>query len=147
MPALFTSTSQYPTRRATSSHDLGSETSNRTNSPLISLATCFPSFSFKSPTKTFAPAAANTRAIASPMPEAAPVTTAALFVSLNTSPMISESNGGLILRLQYRHERLLRDVHRPHPLHALLSLFLLLQQLPLARHVPAVALGRDVLPD
>src|SRR4051812_33991285 len=87
MPALLTRTSQAPTRRPRSSHDLGSETSRQTNSPLISPATCLPSFSFKSQTKTLAPACAKTRAIASPMPEAAPVTTAILSVNLNIQPL------------------------------------------------------------
>src|SRR2546425_11834067 len=54
-------------------------------------------------------------------------------------------NGTRLVNLQDRQERFLRDLDRAHLLHALLSLFLLLEQLALARHVAAVALGRDVL--
>src|SRR5438309_1273377 len=50
-----------------------------------------------------------------------------------------------LVNLQDRQKRFLRDLHRAHLLHALLSLFLLLEQLALARHVAAVALRRDVL--
>src|SRR5262249_43907860 len=49
-----------------------------------------------------------------------------------------------IPRLQNRHERLLRNIHAAHALHALLAFLLLFQQLSLARHVAAVALGRHV---
>src|SRR5690242_7422793 len=44
-------------------------------------------------------------------------------------------------------EGLLRDLHGTHHLHPLLALLLLLQQLPLAGDVTAVALGEDVLAD
>src|SRR3989440_13045521 len=50
-----------------------------------------------------------------------------------------------LVNLQHRQERFLRDLDRAHLLHALLSLFLLLEQLALARYVPAVALVRAVL--
>jgi hypothetical protein len=46
--------------------------------------------------------------------------------------------------LQNREECFLRDFDRPDLLHALLAFLLLLEQLALARHVAAVALGRDV---
>jgi hypothetical protein len=49
--------------------------------------------------------------------------------------------------LQDRHERFLRDVDAADALHALLALFLLLQQLALARDVAAVAFGGDVFAD
>src|SRR5574337_1915610 len=51
----------------------------------------------------------------------------------------------LLLRLQHGHERLLGDVHAADGFHALLALLLLLQQLALAGHVAAVALGGHVL--
>ena len=54
---------------------------------------------------------------------------------------------GLLARVQHRHERTLRDVHRADPLHAVFALLLLLQQLPLPAHVAAVALGGHVLAD
>ena len=44
-----------------------------------------------------------------------------------------------------RQERLLRDLDAPDLLHALLALFLLLEELALAADVAAVALGGDVL--
>src|SRR5262245_61016201 len=47
---------------------------------------------------------------------------------------------------KHRKERLLGDLHAAHPLHALLALSLLLEQLPLARDIATVALGEDVLP-
>src|SRR5439155_14552650 len=49
--------------------------------------------------------------------------------------------------LQYRHERLLRDVDAPHAFHALFAFFLLFQEFAFARHVAAVAFGGDVLAD
>src|SRR5437870_9231206 len=50
-----------------------------------------------------------------------------------------------LVNLQDREKRFLRDLHRAHLLHPLLPLFLLLEQLALAGHVAAVALGGDVL--
>src|SRR5437763_12296716 len=50
-----------------------------------------------------------------------------------------------LVSLQDRQERLLWDLDRSHLLHALLSFFLLLEQLALARHVAPIALGGDVL--
>src|SRR5262245_54051585 len=47
--------------------------------------------------------------------------------------------------LEHRQERFLRDLDLPHPLHALLAFFLLLEELALARNVAAVALGEHVL--
>src|SRR6266487_6907695 len=51
----------------------------------------------------------------------------------------------LLVDAQDGQEGLLRDVDRPHPLHALLALLLLLEELALAGDVAAVALGEDVL--
>ena len=56
--------------------DASSATSVRANSPPISSATCLPRFSFRSAMTTVAPAAASTRAVASPSPLAPPETTA-----------------------------------------------------------------------
>src|SRR2546422_635814 len=50
-----------------------------------------------------------------------------------------------LVNLQDRQECLLRDLDGSHLLHPLLSLFLLFEQLALARDVTAVALGGDVL--
>src|SRR2546422_3587363 len=47
-----------------------------------------------------------------------------------------------LVNLQDRQEGLLRDLDGPHLLHALLSCFLLLEQLSLARDVAAVALRK-----
>src|SRR2546425_12351012 len=55
-------------------------------------------------------------------------------------------NGTRLVNLQDRQERLLRDLDRSYLLHPLLSFFLLLEQLPLARDVPPVALGGHILP-
>src|ERR1700761_6332182 len=49
--------------------------------------------------------------------------------------------------LQGGDERLLRHLHAPDHLHALLAFLLLLQQLALAADVTAVALGQHVLAD
>src|SRR5207253_721907 len=49
------------------------------------------------------------------------------------------------VHLQRRDERLLRDVDLAELAHALLAFLLLLQELALARHVAAVALGGHVL--
>ena len=50
-------------------------------------------------------------------------------------------------RLQYRHERFLRDVDAADALHALFAFFLFLQQLAFAGDVAAVAFGGDVFAD
>src|SRR5262245_51201607 len=50
-----------------------------------------------------------------------------------------------LVQAQRGEEGLLRDLDRADPLHAPLSLFLLLEQLALAADVAAIALGRDVL--
>src|SRR5688572_27502596 len=47
--------------------------------------------------------------------------------------------------LQHREKRLLGDLHLAHALHAPLAFLLLLEQLSLARDVPAIALREDVL--
>src|SRR5262245_57699663 len=52
----------------------------------------------------------------------------------------------LLVEVEHGEERLLRDFDRADLLHALLALLLLLEQLPLARDVAAVALGEHVLP-
>src|SRR3989441_9386285 len=50
-----------------------------------------------------------------------------------------------LVNLEHRQEGFLRDLHRAHLLHALLSCFLFLEELPLAGDVAAVALGGHVL--
>src|SRR3954447_22087307 len=60
--------------------------------------------------------------------------------------MTNSSTGCLALvHPEHRQEGLLRDLDRTHPLHALLALFLLLEQLALAGDVATVALGEHVL--
>src|SRR5205814_44723 len=54
-------------------------------------------------------------------------------------------NGTRLVNLQDRQERLLRDLDRSYLLHPLLSFFLLLEQLALARDVAPVAFGGHVL--
>src|SRR6201999_2801875 len=49
--------------------------------------------------------------------------------------------------LQDREEGLLRDIDLADPLHALLALFLLVEELALTADVATVALGDDVLAD
>src|SRR5207248_3246301 len=51
----------------------------------------------------------------------------------------------LVADPKHREERLLRDLHRPHHLHALLAFLLLLEQLALSGDVTAVALREHVL--
>src|SRR5213593_5161938 len=50
-----------------------------------------------------------------------------------------------LVNLEHRQEGFLRDLHGPHLFHALLPLLLLFEELALARHVAAVALGGHVL--
>src|SRR5664279_5565345 len=51
-----------------------------------------------------------------------------------------------LVHSEHGQEGFLRYLHGPDPLHALLALFLLFQQLPLARNVATVALGKYVFP-
>ena len=80
MPAQLTparSGSPVATARSTAAcTDASSVTSVRANWPPISSAICLPRFSFRSAMTTVAPAAASTRAVASPRPLAPPETTA-----------------------------------------------------------------------
>src|SRR3990172_10055987 len=62
-----------------------------------------------------------------------------------TYPMEVAVPRSSLLHLKDREKRLLRNFHGSHLLHAFLSRLLLLQELPLARHVPAVALRQNVL--
>src|SRR5215467_2155754 len=88
MPALLTSTSSLPKCRvvaATTADQLSSlvtsSGSNRAAAPMPS-ATWRPSCSSTSPITTLAPSRANMRAVAAPMPEAAPEMMATLPASL-----------------------------------------------------------------
>src|SRR5215471_3594217 len=88
MPALLTSTSSLPKCRvvaATAAAQLSSwvtsSASNRAEAP-ISAATCWPSCSNMSPITTLAPSRANIRAVAAPIPDAAPEMMAILPASL-----------------------------------------------------------------
>ena len=53
----------------------------------------------------------------------------------------------LITRFKNCHEGFLRNIHRPHALHALFAFLLLFQELALAGDVAAVAFGGDVFAD
>src|SRR5215207_6804269 len=55
------------------------------------------------------------------------------------------SGAAVAAQLEHGQEGLLGHLDLPHLLHALLARFLLLEQLSLAGHVAAVALGDDVL--
>src|ERR1700757_4191749 len=88
MPALLTRTSSLPncpvvaaTTAAQLSSLVTSSGSNRAAAPIAS-ATCRPSCSSTSAITTFAPSRANKRAVAAPMPDAAPEMTATLPASL-----------------------------------------------------------------
>src|ERR1700736_845551 len=88
MPALLTSTSSLPkcrlvaaTTAAQSSSLVTSSGSNRAEAPMPS-ATCRPSCSSTSAITTLAPSRANIRAVAAPMPDAAPEMMATLSASL-----------------------------------------------------------------
>ena len=59
--------------------------------------------------------------------------------------LYSESAMDLLVHLEDRHKRLLRDLDRSDGLHTLLALFLLLEQLALTRDIAAVALSKNVL--
>src|SRR6185436_16295660 len=79
------------------------------------------------------------------MPHTTPVTAASATSTNAKSKTISDPRRSLLADPQHRQERLLRYLHRAQLLHALLALFLLLEELALARHVAAVALREDVL--
>src|SRR5215472_12478451 len=88
MPALLTSTSSFPkcrvvaaTTAAQSSSLVTSSGSNRAAAPMAS-ATWRPSCSSTSPITTLAPSRANMRAVAAPIPDAAPEMMAILPASL-----------------------------------------------------------------
>src|SRR5215831_12035389 len=88
MPALLTNTSSLPkclVAAATTADQLSSlvtsSGSNRAEAPMAS-ATCRPSCSNTSAITTLAPSRANMRAVAAPMPDAAPEMTATLPASL-----------------------------------------------------------------
>src|SRR5690606_8648010 len=95
MAALLTRWSMPPNRStavaAIASTDAGSDTSVRTNTPLMSSATACPRSS-TSATTTDAPSAASARAYASPMPCAAPVTIATLPSNLMPRPPCLDSS-------------------------------------------------------
>src|SRR6266446_5928667 len=93
MPALLTSTSSLPKCRvvaATTAAQLSSfvtsSGSNRAEAPMAS-ATCRPSCSSTSAITTLAPSRANRRAVAAPMPDAAPEMMATLPASLIVSSL------------------------------------------------------------
>src|SRR6516164_6959005 len=88
MPALLTNTSslpKWPIVAATTAAQLPSwvtsSGSNRAETPIPS-ATCRPSYSSTSPITTLAPSRANMRAVAAPIPKAAPEMMATLPASL-----------------------------------------------------------------
>src|SRR4051812_13743612 len=67
---------------------------------------------------------------------------------MTISPRETSKIASIGLRLvhpQHREECLLRDLDGPDPLHPLLTLFLLFEQLALAGDVATVTLGQDVL--
>src|SRR2546427_11224712 len=55
----------------------------------------------------------------------------------------SARSRGSLIKLQHRHESLLRDLDRAYSLHPSLAFFLPLQQFAFPGHVPAVALCKD----
>src|SRR5207244_13352535 len=56
----------------------------------------------------------------------------------------SARSRGSLIKLQHRHESLLRDLDRAYSLHPSLAFLLPLQQFAFPGHVPAVALFKDV---
>jgi len=63
------------------------------------------------------------------------------FAQLSFRSRGQKARAALLLHLQRRDKRLLRDLHPPELAHLLLAFLLLLQQLPFARRVAAVAFG------
>src|SRR5580704_12883356 len=59
-------------------------------------------------------------------------------------PGIAESVVRFASHFQHRQESFLRNVHAPHPLHALLAFLLLFEEFPFAADVSAIALGNHV---
>src|SRR5688572_22259876 len=74
-----------------------------------------------------------------------PVSAASATSTNEKSNTISDPQSSLLAHAEHRQEGLLGNLHRAELLHALLALFLLLEELALARHVAAVALGENVL--
>src|SRR5437899_3057873 len=98
MPALLTSTSSLPkclvvaaTTAAQLSSLVTSSSSNRAEAPMAS-ATSRPSCSSTSAITTLAPSRANMRAVAAPMPDAAPEMMATLPASLICSPFLFDGS-------------------------------------------------------
>src|SRR3954447_3679030 len=96
MPALLNSTSRPPKRSIAAAYIARTSsalvTSARTNSPPISSACAVPPASSRSATTTCAPSAANRRALARPIPLAAPVMTVTFPSSLPaTAPPLGPS--------------------------------------------------------
>src|SRR6202795_1255118 len=84
MPATFAKMSSVPTVCAVCAQAVSFATSNEINFPPMRSAAAFPFASLRSAIQTVAPACANVSAIAAPMPDAAPVMKAVLFLRLNT---------------------------------------------------------------
>src|ERR1019366_95102 len=77
---------------------------------------------------------------------ASAVSTVSICISMPCPPATADRGfGSFTPDLQYRQEGLLRNLDLSHLLHALLALFLLFEQLALARDVAAIALGQHVL--
>src|SRR5690242_12054567 len=91
----------------------------------------------------FAPAARRRPSQSTSTPQTSPVTTRRM--RRNRAKFMTAGARSTSAPLQHREEGLLRDLHRTDLLHAFLPFFLLLEELALARHVAAVALGEHVL--
>src|SRR5712671_5714217 len=122
MPALLTSTSSLPkclvvaaTTAAQLSSLVTSSGSNRAEAPIAS-ATCRPSCSSTSAITTLAPSRANMRAVAVPMPDAAPEMMATLSASLMAvlpfSDTLMEAPGGSARRMGTKNPCTLQGGYR-----------------------------------
>src|SRR6266481_1452115 len=84
MPATLARISSFPTVWAARAQSASLATSSNTNFPPMRLATAWPLASSRSAIQTVAPAWAKISAIAAPIPEAPPVTSAVFLCRLNT---------------------------------------------------------------
>src|SRR6266576_900635 len=110
MPATLARTSSVPVRAAAEAQAASFDTSSGRNSPPIFAATLGPFVSSQSATHTFAPACAKISAMAAPMPEAPPVTSAVLFSRLN----IGQQNASAANQVKPRGDaRFFAERHRP----------------------------------
>src|SRR5260370_4867312 len=114
MPATLARISNFPTVCAARAQSASLAISSNTNCPPMRLATACPLASSRSAIQTVAPAWAKVSAIAAPIPEAPPVTSAVFLCRLNTIDPFCVSSEELNLLLLFREwQECLDHLHPP----------------------------------